>query len=144
MLTALLLILSVAQAPDGWRALESPEEPGVSSAWRPAADDAGGGDVRRAVMRVTAPGREWTTAEMDVAFACAGQTWTMLGVRALDADGAVMRSVMATAEQLRPEPLYAGDTGYAQIYAELCPGGAPLTARPVHPPPVAVGPPRGD
>src|SRR5690606_26994277 len=142
MLTALLLILSVAQAPGDWRAMETPGEEGTM-AWRLAADDAGGGDERRIVLRMTGPDLSWASGEMDIAFACAGQTWTILSARAFDEAGALARSVTPTPEQLRPEPLYADDGGYAAVYAELCPGGAPLPERPNHPPPVAVPVPRG-
>lgn len=142
MLTALLLIVSMAQAPGDWRVITLADEAGTLR-WRPAAEDAGGGDLRRALMRVESPELGWPAAEMDVQFACADQTFTIVAARAFDEAGALVRTVQPPPEQLRPERLYAGDRGHGDVYAQLCPDAAPLPERPVYPPPVAVPVPRG-
>lgn len=132
MLTALTLILSFVQAGEGWRVLTFPDEVGTL-AWRPAAEEAS-----RVVMRLESPELGWAAGEMDVRFDCAGQTFTIVSARAFDEAGALVRTVQPLPEQLRAERLYAGDRGHGDIYAELCPGAAPLPERPETPPIVAT------
>lgn len=143
MLAASLLLLALAQPadPGPWRSLPSDET--VTNAWRPGAEDAGGGDLRRVVIRVETPDRGWAAGEMDVEYACAARTSTILSARAFDAAGILLQSVTAPPERRRAEPVWADDPVGAALYAELCPGAAPPPERPHHPPPVAVPVPRG-
>lgn len=130
MLAALLLILSVAQAGEDWRELPSPvwDE---AYAWRPAADATARGEVRRVVLRAFTPG--WGVTDTDAELACGAQTMTVRAVRLLDDEGGEVLNAAVPEDERRAEPLYTDAGVLASLYAEVCPGGAPLAERPAAP-----------
>lgn len=132
MIAALLSIALLAQAaePGPWKAL--PAEEGGSAAYR-SIDQGPTGDIRRLVVRVTpAQPREWTSGELAYELSCSARTLTILSVRSMDADGAEMQFVPVPEDRRTAEPMYAREGIDTTLYADLCPHGAPLVARPAH------------
>lgn len=89
-------------------------------------------------LRITptvAEGTGFATGQMDHVLDCEAQTMINLAARTYDAQGQELQRREASPAQQRAEPLFA-DQGYGEIYAALCPKGAPLPQR--GPPPTAV------
>ena len=134
----LFLMLVFAQAGADWRPL--PTAGGEGYHWRLAADDAGEGPVRRAVLRSPMiPTRhrfsmqlspQLATVEMTAELACANQTLTVLEVRAFDAVGIERRSVIVPEDRRRADQIHEDAAASSALYTELCTGAAPLSARP--------------
>ena len=142
MIVALLALLALPSAaePEEWKALP-PDEEGTQVYRRL---EAGPDEARpRVVLRATpVEPREWTSGELTYEFDCQARTLTILGARALDADGAEMRSVTVPEDRRTAEPIYAGGGVDAIIYADVCAGGPALDEPPPAPPPIAIAPTR--
>jgi hypothetical protein len=140
MIPSLLSILFLVQAaePTPWKVL--PAEEGGTAAYR-LLDQDEAGDTRRLVVRVTpSQPRDWTTGELVYELSCSAQTMTMLSVRTLDAAGVELQAVAVPEERRDTEPMYAGESWSATLYAGLCPHGALLAARVAPPPPMPTSP----
>jgi hypothetical protein len=136
MIVELLSILPLIQAADSalWNRL--PDDGDGAYAYR-LADAGAAGDIRRVVLKATPhQRRDWASMELVYDVACGGQTMTMLSVRTLDAAGVELQAVAIPEDRRDAEPMYAGETGSAALYAELCPHGAPLATRVAPPPPM--------
>ena len=142
MIFALLSALSLVQTPEpaAWTPLPGDEE--VTYAYRLLDTDTGG-PLRRLVLRLTpVQTREFAHGEMVYDLDCPARTLTILSLRTLDPAGADLQAVTVPDEYRTPDPVYAEDGPTAALYAQLCPGAAPLPPAPAPPPPPVAAAPR--